>query len=188
MEHIIETASNEKYTLLKRALLKAYGKSPAKKGAELLAMTSRPGGIGDRKPSNLLMKIRTLSGSNYEAMEQAMFLSQLPLPVRTALANSKAATNDELGVEADNVMEEFQLGSAAFAAPHAAVSSVDHPIQVEAVNARRRTQPETSRPQQAELCYVHKKYGRQAYSCRSSTCPMKHQVAPPPSGNGRAGR
>ena len=101
-EHVIESPSNEKYTLLKRALLKANGKSAAKKNAKLLAMTAHPGGIGDRKPSNLLMKIRTLSGSGYEALEPAMFLSQLPAAVRTALANSRAANNEELGVEADN--------------------------------------------------------------------------------------
>ena len=33
LEHVIESISNEKYTLLKRALLKAYGKSTAKKNA-----------------------------------------------------------------------------------------------------------------------------------------------------------
>ena len=63
VEHVVEKVSTEKYSLLKKALLKAYGRSPAKKAAELLAMTARPGGIGDRKPSNLLMKIRTLSVS-----------------------------------------------------------------------------------------------------------------------------
>ena len=107
VEHVIESTSNTKYTLLKQALLKAYGKSTAKKNAELLAMTARPGGIGNCRPSNLLMTICTLSGSSYEALERAMFLSQLPLAVRTALANSKTASNDELGAEADNVMEEF---------------------------------------------------------------------------------
>ena len=64
-------------------------------------MLAKPGGLGDHKPSNLLMKICTLSGASYEALERAMFLNQLPPAVKTALANSKAANNEELGTEAD---------------------------------------------------------------------------------------
>ena len=157
-------------------------------------MTARPGGIGDRKPSNLLMKIRTLSGASYDALERAMFLSQLPHTVRTALANSKAATNDELAVEADNVLEEFQLGSSSFSAPHA-ISAVDRtPPEVDAASLRPKRQPtrqDSSRPQ-SDLCFIHKRYGKQAYTCRLSSCPMRDILAPPPSssstGNGRAGR
>ena len=76
VEHAVAVVSTEKYSLLKKALLKAYGRSAAKKNAELLAMTSRPGGISNRKPSNLLMKICTLSGASYNAMERGMFLNQ----------------------------------------------------------------------------------------------------------------
>ena len=63
---------------MKKALLKSYGRSAAKKNAELLSMLARSGGIGDRKPSTLLMRIRTLSGASYDAMERAMLLNQLP--------------------------------------------------------------------------------------------------------------
>ena len=94
VEHVVATVSNEKYSLLKRALLKAYGRSPAKKNAELLAMTARPGGIGDRKPSNLLMKIRMLSGASYDALERAMFLNQLPHAVRTCLLYTSPSPRD----------------------------------------------------------------------------------------------
>ena len=190
---MVERVSTEKYSLLKRALLKAYGRSPAKKAAELLAMTARPGGIGDRKPSNLLMKIRTLSGANYDALERAMFLNQLPNAVRTALANSKAASNDELAVEADNILEEFQLGSSSFSTPHA-VSSIDRtPLEVDAASFRPKRQQgrqDNNRPQ-SDLCFIHKRYGKQAYTCRSTSCPMRDILAPPPpsvTGNGRAGR
>ena len=155
-------------------------------------MLARPGGIGDRKPSTLLMRIRSLSGSNYDAMERALFLNQLPQAVRTALANSKAANNDELGVEADKVMEEFELSSGAFAAP--AVSSVlpaaprsevTRPVEVDAAF---KSQP--SRRTTEGLCFPHRRYGNRAYNCRApATCPMRYQVSPPPSsGNARAGR
>ena len=135
------------------------------------------------------MCIRDSSGSSNEALERAMFLNQLPAAVHTALANSRAANNEELALEADNVLEEFQLCSDSLSAPHA-IAAVDRPVEVQAMN---RTYKPAEQPhhrrQQAELCYVHRRYGKKAYSCRSVTSPMKDQVAlPPTSGNGRAGR
>ena len=163
-------------------------------------MTARPGGIGDCKPSNLLMKIRTLSSASYEAMECAMFLSQLPPVVRTALANSRAANNYELGVEADNVMEEFQLGSDAFATPHA-IAAVERPLEVDAASMPRNRRPAAEHPRSRRASEVPPQPVRpvlrtqalrqtsvQLY--RSSNCPMRDQVVSPPpsSGNARAGR
>ena len=182
-EHVVVNEGQDRYRHLKEALIKAYGKSRAKKNAELLAMSSRPGGLGDRKPSNLLMKIRNLSGSSYEALERAMFLNQLPPQVRTALASSKAATNDELATEADVVVEEFQIANEARGLPHAAVTAVHQPPEVDAVYRQGgRAQPR----RKDGLCYMHRKFDAKAYFCRSNTCPMKNQVAA--QGNGNAGR
>ena len=120
VEHAVSTVGADRYETLKTALIKSYGKSTAKKSAELLAMIARPGNLGDRKPTNLMMKIRKLSGSSYEAVERAIFLGQMPVEVRTALASSKARTNDELCEEADAVVEEFRLANESRGAPHAA--------------------------------------------------------------------
>ena len=74
------------YAVLKVALICKYGRSEAKKNAELLELNSRKGGaLGDKKPSSFLRKIRTLSNSSYQAMERAMFLHHMPTTVRTAL-------------------------------------------------------------------------------------------------------
>ena len=183
-EHAITNEGQERYRVLKEALIKAYGKSRAKKSAELLAMAARPGGLGDRKPSNLLMKIRNLSGSSYEALERAMFLNQLPPQVRTALASSKAATNDELATEADAVVEEFNIANESRGIPQAAVNAVQPPVEVDAVS-RQGFRPQPQRRDDG-LCYMHKKFGARAYFCRSNACPMRNQVAP--QGNGNAGR
>ena len=183
-EHAITNEGQDRYRTLKEALIKAYGKSRAKKNAELLAMSARPGGLGDRKPSNLLMKIRNLSGSSYDALERAMFFYQLPPQVRTALASSKAATNDELATEADAVVEEFNIANESRGLPHTAISAVQPPMEVDAV-ARQGYRPQPSRRDDG-LCYMHKKFGARAYFCRSNTCPMKNQVTP--QGNGNAGR
>ena len=83
----------------------------AKKNAELLKGTSRPGNLGDRKPSNLMQRIRNLSGRSYNAVERAIFLGQMTPAVRTALASAKTLTNDELCTEADAIVEEFQIAN-----------------------------------------------------------------------------
>ena len=126
-EHVIETPGPDHYVSLKAALIKAYGKSRATKNAELLEMSATPGGMGDRRPSHIMMRIRNLSGSSYDAMERAMFLNQLPAEVRTSLASSKAISNDELVSEADAVMEEFKIAKRAASTPRAvtAVASQD---------------------------------------------------------------
>ena len=129
------------------------------------------------------MKIRNLSGSSYEALERAMFLNQLPPQVHTALASSKAATNDELATEADVVVEEFQIANEARGLPHAAITAVHQPPEVNAVY---RQGGRAQLRREDGLCYMHRKFGAKAYFCRSNTCPMKNQVAA--QGNGNAGR
>ena len=84
----------DRYATMKDALLRVYRKSPATKNAELLEMSARPNGLGDRKLSTLMMKIRKLSGRSYDAMEKAMFLNLLPPEVRTTLATSEFTSND----------------------------------------------------------------------------------------------
>ena len=53
----ITTEGNNRYEDLKKALIDAYGRSKASKQAELLAMASKPGGMGDRKPASIMRLI-----------------------------------------------------------------------------------------------------------------------------------
>ena len=131
---------------MKAALIKSYGKTQATKNSELLEMAARPGSMGDLRLTNIMMKIRNLSGLSYDALERAMFLNQLPTAVRTALAGSKAVSNDELCAEADAVMDEFNNARRVNAIPHW-ISAVG----VEAVHRR----PISN--QSAALCYLHRK-------------------------------
>ena len=194
-EHAISSQGPDRYPALKRALLKAYGKSTAKKSAELLEMAAKPGSMSGRRPSTIMMRIRSLSGSSYDALERAMFLNQLPVPVRTALASSNIASNDDLTAEADRITEEFELATAAQGSPavHVTTLPMAPPLEVDATFARRPFRPSTSspvvghRPQQDALCFLHRKYGVYAHSCKSQICPMRNQISKAP-GNARAGR
>ena len=91
VEHAVTTIGPDRYENLKRALIKSYGKSVAKKSAELLTMIARPGNLGDRKPTNLMMKIRKLSGSSYETVESCLlYTSPSPRDLSTSRMPSSA--------------------------------------------------------------------------------------------------
>ncbi|GFN86804.1 endonuclease-reverse transcriptase [Plakobranchus ocellatus] len=70
-----------KYSVLKRALLKAFGKSQAQRDNELLNLN----GLGDRKPTALLRKINALN-EDPQSLKRALFLSNLPADIRSILA------------------------------------------------------------------------------------------------------
>ena len=112
----------------------------------------------------------------------------MPESVRTTLASSSAATNDDLVKEADKVMETYLLArshapvlaSVGVPAPTVATEQPNLP-EVDAVTFSRKP----------FVCFVHERYGPRAYSCRSAKCTMKNQVQKKPSeasGNFRAGR
>ena len=190
-QQAVNSRGQDRYENLKAALLKAYGKSAATKGSELLELCANPGCLGDKRPSSIMSEIRTLSDNSYDSMERAMFLLQLATPVRTALASSKARTNDELVTEADAIQEEFRIASRVRSAPHTAT------VEVDAAFRQRQYRPSppvlpvntAASQHQPSLCYLHRKHGARANACRSVNCPMKHILATPPApGNARAGR
>ena len=92
------------------------------------------------------MHIRHLSGGSYETLERAIFLNQLPALVRTALANSTAASNEALAKEAGTFMREYKLSTSRSSAPHISASEV--PLQVAASMV-----PSSYRPQ--AVSYTH---------------------------------
>ena len=97
-----------RYPALQTALIDCYGRSQATKYADLIDLT-RPGSLGDRKPVQFLLHMRSLAGNDPEACERAIFLNAMPAEVRTVLANSTAPNNKRLSVEAGHVLEQHLL-------------------------------------------------------------------------------
>ena len=205
IRHIIglPETTPDRYVKLKEALTETYGKDGEEKQAELLQFIARSNGLGNRKPINLLMHIRHLSGSSYEALERAIFLNQLPAPVRTALANSTAANNATLAREAGKILRGHKLAESSTAAPHVSEVAVEEvpaqlPTAVSAVmpsssfaTAARGREPRAAQAPMHRpfVCFPHAKYGPKAFTCKSSRCAMRNQVSPRPAqGNGNAGR
>ena len=97
------------YERLKRVLRLTYGKTQAQRHIELIEYAAAKEPVLDVKPSNMLMYIKDLAGNSKEDFERAVLLNRLPNSVRTTLASSNAASNEELALEADQVMEAFLL-------------------------------------------------------------------------------
>ena len=189
--------SPDRYEMLKKALRLTYGKTQHQRHIELIKYAATEVPVLDVKPSNMLMYIQDLAGDSKEQFERAVLLNRLPNSVRTTLASSSAASNEELALEADRIMESFLLARpgctpasvlAMEAAPAAPIPQgpsgypMPSPCQVAAVG----TGP-TRGTDQSFLCFIHAKYGAKAYSCKSKRCPMHHLVQKR-SGNAGAGR
>ena len=210
VEHVIARGGDGRYEALKEALIESFGKSVPAKQAQLVGLCANPS-LGDRKPIEYLRHIQSLSGSDYKAVERAIFLHGMPPVVRTALADSHATSNEDLALRAGVILEEYRLSRPSSTPAICGVMSpspvASSPDTVAAVSANSGWSASTSpipstsggsaatgwissvtRPS-GPLCPVHLKYGAKAFVCRGGNCSMKNQLAPrPKSGNGNPGR
>ena len=194
----------DRYQQFKKALTDSYSKTESQRHAELIEFAAAKEPILDIKPSALMMHVSNLAGNDIAALERAMFLNRMPQEVRTVLSSSTAANNTDFAKEANGVLAEYLLARNLSPATNS-ISSLSKPAvagpdlgseegDVAAVY-RPRQQPSSApmrgprppAPSVPFLCYVHARYGQQAYSCRSASCPMRNQVRRPP-GNSKAGR
>ena len=189
---VLHPPNENKYDAIKCALLAAFSKSQAQKDAELLSLS----GLGDRKPSALLRRIRSLN-NDAETLRRALFLAQLPSDVRGVLAGQDIQDLDELVRAADRIIEARQFGS-----PHAVcgMKTVDNDfVDAPSVSGlRKRSQllhaasnsPKKSSPTSSFVCHFHLTYGPEARKCRPGClfAQMKSSSALLSSGNEVAGR
>ena len=180
VEHVITGVPQVggRYAALQNALIESYGRSTAQKQDELIKLTvSRY--LGNLKPTDFLMKVRALSGSEYEAVERVILLNALPSAVRTVLSNSKAANNKRLALEANQILEQHML----FTASAGAVYSLDdHPDEVLAIRTNARGGRDPQPQARARLCA---RFGDCTYTCHGGDCPRRFEpLLPRPAGSG----
>ena len=150
---ILTPPATVKYSALKAALIKAFGKTQTQKDNELLSLS----GLGDRKPSALLRYIRSLN-ADPETLLRALFLAQLPTEVRQILAASGKTDLDELATDADRIME--------------IPPTVASPHRISGISGTQR-RPARS-PSKTSLRYYHAKFGRAAQKCHQKGCSLGH--------------
>jgi hypothetical protein len=173
-EIILNPPDTDKCTALKDAIMDAYSLSAEQKYETLLGLKD----LGDKRPSEMLSFMKSLADDDLKKspMFAFMFRQLLPPAVRSALATATAPL-DSLARQADLlVLTQRSIARAAAAPSTSAVNSTE--VSVNRVTLKN------------GLCFVHAKYGANAYTCRSQNCKMKGQLAtrPPSSGNDRAGR
>lgn len=139
--------ADNKFQAIKTALLKVYEPSDRQKKHLLLTLS----GLGDRKPSELLRYMQTLHETDKgDLLFMALFMQQLPPPVRAILSARDFDDVAKLAEAADEVLREHSD------LPTATVRAMPRPKL-----------PAKDRPQEPGLCYYHRRFGASAKKCTS---------------------
>ena len=152
---IIRNPPEDSYEALKTRLTGAYAISEAERAERLLNMN----GLGDKTPSQCLSKMLLLVPDNQAQspgfLFRQLFLRQLPVEVRTQLAQSTKTGNTAealrgLASEADKY----------FASAGARISSVS-----EASYTDEGLSPNVNAAVNRQLCFFHRRFGKNAKKC-----------------------
>ena len=181
VDHVLRNPGATPFTTSKACLIKHYEVSPRDKARTLRSLTS----LGDRTPSEMLHYMRSLlPGVPDNALFEAIFIDLLPANARDA-----AVKHDDLAdmaVAADKVLAE--------APPTATMNAVTSPVDQSLAQVTSFSSSRKSQQGRSSLCFVHRNYGKKAFSCASPrTCSMRDVVAKPDNnsavqGNSNAGR
>jgi len=143
--------ANDLYNAIKQELLAVYGITDKQKKRLLINLV----GLGDRKPTEHLRYMKSLHrADNNDALFMALFMQQLPSPVRTILAGRDFDDINDLAKAADDIMVEQATVQAA----------VSH--QPTIVNRAKPQVTTTDLPSTPGLCWYHRKYADKATRCR----------------------
>ncbi|KAJ8731804.1 hypothetical protein PYW08_014534 [Mythimna loreyi] len=120
---ILNPPQTGKYSTLKNRLISTYQESDHRQLQKLLSGLE----LGDQKPSQLLRKMRDLSGKllTDEALK-VMWLNQLPTQVRAVLSINTESTLEVLSAMADKMMEHFEPASVAAVSTAPSTSTSSH--------------------------------------------------------------
>ncbi|XP_025266505.1 uncharacterized protein LOC112638642 [Camponotus floridanus] len=196
--------ATNKYDVLKRRIIDAFGKTSETKLRRLL----RNHELTDDKPSNFLQKLRNLAGVQCsDIVLRTLFLEQLPDNVRSILAISEVGDLSKLALQADKVLDMSKINisqvclstSDALNArkPESTSEITELKASVEALakqfkklqTGRRRSRsrsrnrphyrnksPATKEHRGTDICYYHTRFGKEAYHCLTP-CKWKKEDA-----------
>lgn len=174
---LINPPPTDKYKNLKTTLIKTFGKSQTQKDTELLNLN----GLGDKRPTALLRKINALN-NDPQTLKRAIFLLNLPIPIRNILAGQNIPDIDDLAEAADRIWETREACTQVCSATT---------VPEDAITAIRFKPRNTETPN--TVCYYHKRFGPDARRCQpsckfSSLLQKSSKQNESSSGNARAGR
>jgi hypothetical protein len=189
---ILDKPPEDGVNALKEALLALFTKTPLEEAFDLLDL----GDIGDQLATTHNQHMRNLWNGNGEAVYKAIFLRSLPQFLQDALADSEEGA-DELAKKADKIIKNRRANKVT--APSINIMSEYMPCAAEqkehnAIRSKyndassKFNKEKNSVKDNAGLCYAHRKFGKEAYSCKGAPCPMVGSTIPRPMGKEAAGR
>ena len=126
-------------------MLGAFGKSQARKDAELLNIS----GLGDRSPSALLRKLESLK-KDAEMLRRAFFLVQLPTHVRSILALQEFFDIHDLAKAADRIVEANNISQTVTA------------VSADRLSSSNQQHHTAFKPNENYVCHYHQRFGLKA--------------------------
>lgn len=173
------------FTDIRTRLISAYEVPRASLFREIV----KPGGLGDRRPSQLLRDMRSNKppGIDEDALKE-FWLQKLPSNVTAILAGLDAPL-DEMAARADRILQVSSpqsidvLSKEQFNDLASAVSTLSMQVQSltkivsAAEGAPRRSPRDTTRSdiqQPGQLCFYHARFGNRARACRTP-CSFKQE-------------
>jgi hypothetical protein len=168
------------YTLMKEALLGSYGKTRWQMAYSLLDHPE----LGDRRPSAMMAEMLALRFETTapDSLFLALFLRRLPASIRDHLAAANHTTATEMAAHADilwdarntasvsAVSDSLAAVSVRSASPDRRAKSPDHrarsPDRRRGGGRQPPRRPTPGRQDGKRLCYIHRRYGSDATSCR----------------------
>ena len=169
MDIIEDPPNDDAYEALKTRLTGAYAISDPEKAERLLNMN----GLGDKTPSQCLSAMLMLVPRPDKAkpgfLFRQLFLRQLPVEVRTQLAQST-----KTGVTAEDLRALASEADKYFASAGARISSVSEGSWAEASGS-----PNVNAVSNRQLCRHHRRFGKDAWTCLQP-CSWTGPLAPRP--------
>jgi len=164
---LLNPPTTEKFKTIKEALICTFSKSQQEKDQELLSLS----GLGDKKPTALLRKIRNLN-NDAETLRRAIFLNLLPMEARTVLAGQNITDLDELARAADRITEVKRFGCAPVVCDtqevnSATTSSKGRSIQMKSTGRNFQEWKKNWTQVPGNLCAFHSYYGKAARKCEA---------------------
>lgn len=155
--------SGASYTALRERLVGAYERPRTARCRELVT----PGGIGDRRPSQLLRDMRNSVPAGIS--EDALFwMQKLPSNVLAIVASLEGSL-DSLASRADRVTEALSPQGIDAALDRDTEADVEKRLSAlsQSMNVQESSQRKLSRQEQSTTFYYHRRYGNKARKCRS---------------------
>jgi hypothetical protein len=169
----------QKYEAIKDRLIQAYARTEKEKHEEFLNLLSA-GDLGDMCVADFVDLVDDLTGKSYDAIVRMVVLNALPNSVRTSLADKGNLSQKDFFKTAQTVLDAHKGESqVSVARTGGTVSALYKGNSGNSGGNRRSFGTDRSAPERssfgsgsARLCPPHKKYGKDAFTCRGGSCSM----------------